>query len=193
MRAVLSVHSENWSASSEYIDQTRRQLSENLTALLTESYSRAYVPLIVVQQCSELEEILEYKQLLRAAAATAANSGGGSGMASDGSAAAGDNPSSSSSSLLSQSQSSMSVAKLGDTIAQGLASPNRRPSRATLSASRSSTRHSQNPLQSSSEDVGGANALSVLSSHGNLATTAGTVDDDERERAPPPGRLCIDI
>ena len=39
--------------------------SSSVRTLLTESYGRAYVPLIMVQQCSELEEITEYKMLLR--------------------------------------------------------------------------------------------------------------------------------
>ena len=68
MRAVLSVHSEDYMSSAIYIDQTRQQLCENLVALLTESYGRAYVPMIKIQQCAELEEILEYKLLLREAA-----------------------------------------------------------------------------------------------------------------------------
>lgn len=34
---------------------------------MAESYGRAYVPLIMVQQCAELEEITEYKMLLREA------------------------------------------------------------------------------------------------------------------------------
>jgi hypothetical protein len=36
-----------------------------MTALLAESYSRAYVSFITAQQLSELEEIIEYKQLLK--------------------------------------------------------------------------------------------------------------------------------
>ena len=40
-------------------------LDESLTALVAESYSRAYFPLVMVQQCSELEEIIEYKRLLQ--------------------------------------------------------------------------------------------------------------------------------
>ena len=65
MRAVLAVHSENFTDSKVYIEQTRRQLDTIMTSLLTESYSRAYVPFIMVQQCSELEEIVDYKILLR--------------------------------------------------------------------------------------------------------------------------------
>jgi hypothetical protein len=32
-----------------------------MTSLLAESYSRSYVPFVMLQQCSELEEIIEFK------------------------------------------------------------------------------------------------------------------------------------
>ena len=67
MRAVLAVHKENYSDAAALIEQTRRHLDGNIRALLAESYGRAYVPLIMVQQCAELEEITEYKMLLREA------------------------------------------------------------------------------------------------------------------------------
>lgn len=67
MRAVLAIHRENFTDSSRFIEQTRLHLDSTITALLAESYGRAYVPLIMVQQCSELEEIAEYKMLLREA------------------------------------------------------------------------------------------------------------------------------
>jgi hypothetical protein len=65
MRAILSIHTENYADTAMYIEQTRKQLDTIMTSLLTESYSRAYVPFIMVQQCSELEEIVEYKLLLK--------------------------------------------------------------------------------------------------------------------------------
>jgi hypothetical protein len=67
MRAVLAIHHENYLESAQLIEQTRRHLDSNITALLAESYGRAYVPLIMVQQCSELEEIAEFKMLMREA------------------------------------------------------------------------------------------------------------------------------
>jgi len=67
LRAVLAVHEENFPAAAEAIDLTRRQLYDSLTALFAESYSRAYIPLVMLQQLSELEEITEYKTLLREA------------------------------------------------------------------------------------------------------------------------------
>jgi len=65
LRSVLAVHNENFEDSTIHIERTRSQLDKSITALLAESYGRAYVPLVMVQQCSELEEIIEYKKLLR--------------------------------------------------------------------------------------------------------------------------------
>ena len=67
MRAVIAVHKEKYEEANALIEQTRRHLDGSIRALLAESYGRAYVPLIMVQQCSELEEITEYKMLLREA------------------------------------------------------------------------------------------------------------------------------
>ena len=67
MRAVLAVHKENYEEAAILIEQTRKHLDGGIRALLAESYGRAYVPLIMAQQCSELEEITEYKMLLREA------------------------------------------------------------------------------------------------------------------------------
>ena len=67
MRAVLAVHKENYEEAAVLIEQTRKHLDGGIRALLAESYGRAYVPLIMAQQCSELEEITEYKMLLREA------------------------------------------------------------------------------------------------------------------------------
>jgi len=58
---VLAVHYEDYEKAAASIDLTRKQLDDSLTALLAESYSRAYVPLVMLQQLSELEEICEFK------------------------------------------------------------------------------------------------------------------------------------
>lgn len=65
MRAALSAHREDFPQCRELIDSTRKLLDEQLSALLAESYNRAYTPLIMMQQCAELEEILEYKMFLK--------------------------------------------------------------------------------------------------------------------------------
>lgn len=61
MKAVLAVHAENYADSEKFIVQTRKQLDKSMTSLLAESYSRSYVPFVMLQQCSELEEIIEFK------------------------------------------------------------------------------------------------------------------------------------
>lgn len=75
MKAVLAVHNENFAESTKNIAHTRKQLDTSITALLAESYNRAYPPFIMLQQCSELEEIIEYKMLLRDAGMTDASGG----------------------------------------------------------------------------------------------------------------------
>ena len=65
MKAVLAVHHGKYDESARLIEHTRKQLDLGITALLAESYGRAYVPLITAQQCSELEEITEYLILIR--------------------------------------------------------------------------------------------------------------------------------
>lgn len=67
MRAVIAANSEDYNKARIYIDRTRRMLDESLTALLGESYNRAYVSFIMTQQLSELEEIIDYKALLATA------------------------------------------------------------------------------------------------------------------------------
>lgn len=62
-RAVLAVHQENYEHAAQHINTARRHLDKSLTALLSESYNRAYVSLVMVQQLSELEEIIHMKRL----------------------------------------------------------------------------------------------------------------------------------
>lgn len=65
MKAVLAVYSENFDETQKYLEVTRRHLDKSITSLMSESYGRAYMPLIMTQQCSELEEIMEYKMFLK--------------------------------------------------------------------------------------------------------------------------------
>src|SRR3546814_449369 len=62
-RAVLAVHQESYDLAAQHINTARRHLDKSLTALLSESYHRAYVSLVMVQQLSELEEIVYMKRL----------------------------------------------------------------------------------------------------------------------------------
>lgn len=61
-KAILSVHRGQHSAAQRFINKTRDTLDAELTALLGESYSRAYGQVVRVQMLSELEEIITYKE-----------------------------------------------------------------------------------------------------------------------------------
>ena len=61
-RAVLAVHTGAFPAAQVHIDSARRQLDSEFTALVGESYHRAYRIMIGVLQLSELEEIILHKQ-----------------------------------------------------------------------------------------------------------------------------------
>ena len=54
--------------------------SQGITALMKESYSRTYVHLVMVQQLSELEEVVEFKNVLRdMSVSSTARQGGAAG------------------------------------------------------------------------------------------------------------------
>eukprot|EP01033_Poteriospumella_lacustris_P010144 gene10144-7234_t len=65
MKAVLAVHAEKYTDAQKHLEVTRKHLDKMITSLMSESYGRAYMPLIMVQQCSELEEITEYQMFLK--------------------------------------------------------------------------------------------------------------------------------
>lgn len=60
-RAILSIHDGNWSDSRHYIDTARSLLDIELTAVVGESYQRAYGALVNAQLLTELEEVVTYK------------------------------------------------------------------------------------------------------------------------------------
>ncbi|KYQ91695.1 protein kinase [Tieghemostelium lacteum] len=61
-RAILEVHKDNYTNAQVYIEHARQLVDTELTALLGESYNRAYKVVVRLQQLSELEEIIEYKK-----------------------------------------------------------------------------------------------------------------------------------
>lgn len=77
LRAVMASHDEDYVTSAKYIEQTRKHLDSNISALLAESYSRAYHPLIMVQQCAEFEEIIDFKIQLKESGLDALSDSGG--------------------------------------------------------------------------------------------------------------------
>ena len=62
LHAVLAVEKDDWPAASLFIERTRESLDSELSALVSESYPRAYRVLVQVQQLGELEEVMEWKR-----------------------------------------------------------------------------------------------------------------------------------
>ncbi|KAI8892612.1 FAT domain-containing protein, partial [Globomyces pollinis-pini] len=62
-KAILSLHRNLFPQAAKYINRTRDLLDTELTALVGESYNRAYNIVVRIQMLGELEEIIQYKQL----------------------------------------------------------------------------------------------------------------------------------
>jgi FAT domain len=60
--AVLHVHRKEWTDAANSIDAARQAMDGRLTALMAESYSRAYPSMITAQTLAEMEEIVEYRK-----------------------------------------------------------------------------------------------------------------------------------
>ena len=60
--AIASLHQNSYKEAMEYIEKARDGLDTELTALLGESYTRAYGVVVRVQMLAELEEIITYKK-----------------------------------------------------------------------------------------------------------------------------------
>ncbi|KAI8062483.1 armadillo-type protein [Gongronella butleri] len=61
-RAILAIHRNHYAEARSFINKTRDLLDTELTALLGESYNRAYAIVVRVQMLAELEEMITYKQ-----------------------------------------------------------------------------------------------------------------------------------
>ncbi|KAG0181763.1 phosphatidylinositol kinase- protein kinase tor1 [Apophysomyces sp. BC1034] len=61
-RALLGMHRNRYAEAEKFISKTRDLLNTELTALLGESYNRAYMTVVRVQMLAELEEMIIYKQ-----------------------------------------------------------------------------------------------------------------------------------
>ncbi|KAL3475819.1 armadillo-type protein [Aspergillus californicus] len=60
--AILAIHRNQFDEAGIYIEKARNGLDTELSALLGESYNRAYNVVVRVQMLAELEEIITYKQ-----------------------------------------------------------------------------------------------------------------------------------
>ncbi|KAG8529931.1 uncharacterized protein KY384_005412 [Bacidia gigantensis] len=61
--AILQIQRENYTQAATHIERAREGLDTELSALLGESYNRAYSVLVRIQMLAELEEIITYKKL----------------------------------------------------------------------------------------------------------------------------------
>jgi serine/threonine-protein kinase mTOR len=61
--AVLHIHRKEWAHAADAIDAARQAMDGRLTALLAESYSRAYPSMVTAQTLAEMEEIIEYRKV----------------------------------------------------------------------------------------------------------------------------------
>lgn len=60
-RAIIVIHEGHWPESRHYIDTARSLLDTELSAVVGESYQRAYGSLVNAQLLTELEEVVTYK------------------------------------------------------------------------------------------------------------------------------------
>ncbi|KKY24120.1 putative phosphatidylinositol 3-kinase tor2 [Phaeomoniella chlamydospora] len=60
--AILALHRNQFDAAAQFIDQTREGLETELSAVIGESYNRAYGTVVRVQMLAELEEVAIYKK-----------------------------------------------------------------------------------------------------------------------------------
>jgi len=61
--AVLHIHRKEWSIAEDAIDAARRSMEGRFTALMSESYKRAYPSMVTAQTLAEMEEIIAYMKL----------------------------------------------------------------------------------------------------------------------------------
>lgn len=61
--AVLHIHRREWRDAAEAIDSARKAMDGRLTALMAESYSRAYPSMVTAQTLAEMEEIIEFRKI----------------------------------------------------------------------------------------------------------------------------------
>ncbi|RDL41871.1 ARM repeat-containing protein [Venustampulla echinocandica] len=60
--AILALHRNQFREAAQYVQKAREGLDTELSALVSESYNRAYTVVVRVQMLAELEELITYKQ-----------------------------------------------------------------------------------------------------------------------------------
>lgn len=62
-RSVLHIHRKEWSHAANSIDAARKAMDSRFTALMAESYKRAYPSMVTAQTLAEMEEIIAFRKL----------------------------------------------------------------------------------------------------------------------------------
>jgi FKBP12-rapamycin complex-associated protein len=60
--AILRIHNRQWQGAADAIDSARKAMDGRLTALMAESYSRAYPSMVTAQTLAEMEEIIDFRR-----------------------------------------------------------------------------------------------------------------------------------
>jgi hypothetical protein len=61
-QAVFAIHNKEYDKALSVISETRNSLSDSISSLLSESFSRAFRAMVTMQVLSEMEEVVDYKQ-----------------------------------------------------------------------------------------------------------------------------------
>ena len=61
--AVLHIHRNEWTLAADAIDAARMAMDSHFTALMAESYKRAYPSMVIAQTLAEMEEIIAFRKL----------------------------------------------------------------------------------------------------------------------------------
>ena len=67
---VLCIHRKEWTLAADVIDEARKAMGSRFTALMAESYKRAYLSVVTAQTLAEMEETIEFRKLEEQSIAT---------------------------------------------------------------------------------------------------------------------------
>ena len=74
-QAIRLVHQEDFQHAQSHINKAFKVLATKLTSLLAESYNKSYHSIVIAQQLTELQEVMQYKILTRQAGSSAVDDG----------------------------------------------------------------------------------------------------------------------
>lgn len=64
-KIILAIHKDQFQPAQKCLDRARKMDETELTALMRESYNRAYKTVITMQQLAELEEVINFTHFNR--------------------------------------------------------------------------------------------------------------------------------